>query len=282
MTPKDFGRALRRALNPPRSGVGVKVTGGVSNDTIALTSEFRTPPEFPARILGATVDTTNRWSYTFEEVIKASKGYGQWATKGGGRTGTAFNRFEDMNDGTGVEGTGIDVDGSAFPDGFAIQPVPTNQIVMMRRVREASSPSVEYWFEFINAVDGSCDSPATDDLIIPGSVFPIWAEENQPLGAGATEWAYGNGADTPTTQGIPIPFNCELFKMTACLNAGSAGIDALKNGVTAGSISAVAGSTVATVGPTAFVSGDVLNFQTRTASGTGSPNTVCAWFRVTS
>lgn len=160
MTPKDFGRALRRALSAPRGGPGIVVSQHGDNDVISLGRDFRRQPAFPARITASATDSTNRWTYSFVEVVKKTAGYGGWSTRTGGRTGTARNMFEDLNDGTGIEGNGINVDGTDFPAGFTMQPVPAGTVVMVYRVLEASAGAQEFWFDFVNAVDGTCDAPA--------------------------------------------------------------------------------------------------------------------------
>jgi hypothetical protein len=279
MSPGDFGRALRRAIAPLRAGPGLLVANGPSNDVVSLAPTYRRPPPFPARVTGQTKTGPNQWRYTFVEVMKADAGYGEWVTKSGGRAGDVFNRCEDMNDAAGMEGNGIDIDGADFPSGYAMVPIPVNAIIMVTRFVEATTGVAEYWTEFINAVDGTCDSGLTDDLVLPGAPFCIWAEENQALAAGATEWAFGNGADTLAAGGIPVGLPCDLFRLTAYVNAGTATIQVLKNGTAAGEIACTAGANNAAITPVAYLPGDTLNFQTRLASGTSAPNTVCAWLR---
>ena len=281
VTPKDFGRAIRRALSSPRGGPGIVVSQHGDNDVISLGRDFRRQPAFPAKITASATDSTNRWTYSFVEVVKKTAGYGGWSTRTGGRTGTARNMFEDMNNGAGIEGNGINVDGTDFPAGFAVQPVPAGTIVMVYRVLEASAGAQEFWFDFVNAVDGECDSALTDDMILPASVFCIWAEENAALGAGENEWAFGNGADTPADGGITLAVNCELFRMTATIKAGTASIAASKNGTNVATLACTAGANNNTVGPVIFSAGDVLQFQTKAAASTSLPNTVAAWFRTT-
>lgn len=165
LSPSDFGRAIRRALTPARGGPGIVVSQHGENDVISLSRDFRRQAAFPARITAWATDSTNRWTYSFVEVVKKTAGYGGWSTRTGGRTGTARNMFEDMNDGAGIEGNGINVDGTDFPAGFKMQPVPAGTVVMVYRVLEASAGAQEFWFDFVNAVDGTCDAAALTTLV---------------------------------------------------------------------------------------------------------------------
>ena len=130
----------------------------------------------------------------------------------------------------------------------------------------------------VNRFDGSVQFPKTT---MPRAIFPIWAEENSSLGANQTEWAFGNGANTPFNKGIVLPFACELFALSLCLRQGSATVSAGRNGTEVGEIisSGTASHTTLTP-PQAFVAGDTLGFRTKAASGTNSPNQITAWFRI--
>lgn len=106
--------------------------------------------------------------------------------------------------------------------------------------------------------------------------FSIWAEENSTLVAGGNEWSFGNGAETPTSGGIVVPIDCELYA-GSFVGAGTVSISALRNGIGVEIIT----STLTTFGaPTQFSAGDILSFQTLSAVGSGTPNTVTAHFRV--
>lgn len=106
---------------------------------------------------GSTSSTPpNQWDYVLSQVHKTGNGYGGWAVVSTGLVNVAgFNSFEDINDGTGVEGNGIDFSGSDFPAGFEMQPVPINSIVWGTVVYTTSLVR-EVWFSFVNAVDGTC------------------------------------------------------------------------------------------------------------------------------
>lgn len=114
---------------------------------------------FFARITASSGGSTdNQWNYTFAEVHRdAVAGYeGHWYTRTGGKSGTAYNLTENMNQATGLCGNGVNATNLAadFPD-FAIQPAPVDTIVVMYTVTNAAS-EIEYWFQYENAVDGGC------------------------------------------------------------------------------------------------------------------------------
>lgn len=119
-----------------------------------------------------------------------------------------------------------------------------------------------------------------------GSIFGIWAEENSGLGNNATEWAFGNGANTPDNQGIPVPEACELFKGALSLRQGTATVGIYRNGTQVATVAATTAASPNNVledyaDPVAYAAGDVCGFRTVSASGTASPNQVTAWFRTT-
>jgi hypothetical protein len=120
-------------------------------------------------VTGSAVELADgRWSYTMVEVTKATDGYGGWSTLSGGiSTNFGFNFYEDMNDGSGTEGNGVDVDGQDFPANFSIQPVPVGTIVLAYRVYPQNGSDVEWWFSYVNAVDGQCDDPPAGSLDQP-------------------------------------------------------------------------------------------------------------------
>lgn len=130
----------------------------------------------------------------------------------------------------------------------------------------------------------------TDVVAADQWVMPIWAEENAALGATNTyEWAFGNGANTPAARGIPIyvptGYSAEIVAVSLSLNAGTATVEVVKNGLPQGAAANVTVSTgnsaVNTLGtPLSWANGDVLNFRTTSSSGTSGPCHVCAFVRV--
>lgn len=110
---------------------------------------------FTATVGAATQDGANkRWTYPFTEVEKTGAGYGGWTALDGGRTGTAYNRIEDINGASGLFGNGVD---SANLTGtFEIQPCPEDVPVEITVVHRADDGSDEFWFSYENGVDGAC------------------------------------------------------------------------------------------------------------------------------
>jgi len=105
--------------------------------------------------LGSASDLGNdRWSYAFTEVEHTGAGYDGWATKTGGRSGTAYNTIEDMNDGAGVEGNGVDLGTLDTP---TYLPAASGAIVWMHELKHdtGSTPRIEYWFQYENEVTWS-------------------------------------------------------------------------------------------------------------------------------
>lgn len=135
-------------------------------------------PIFFARINGYTAYpeiggvSVNQWYYDFVEVEKSAGAYEtpqyvewrrlpqasmlgmNWSAKTNGRGGTAHNLRENQNYVDGIQGNGIDLDNEDIPTGFAIQPCPVGEIVIMYQI--ATSEGNEYWFDYSNAFDGSC------------------------------------------------------------------------------------------------------------------------------
>jgi len=122
-------------------------------------------------------------------------------------------------------------------------------------------------------------------------MLPIWAEENAGLGNNNYEWAFGNGANTPANNGIPIyvpsGYTCRLVAMSLCTNnaSGSSVVEAVLNGTPQGAtanVTLVSSRSAVNSGLSLSISsGDVLNFRTTTAGTNSGPSTVCAWLKYT-
>jgi len=118
--------------------------------------------------------------------------------------------------------------------------------------------------------------------------FPVWAEENAALGANNYEWAFGNGANTPSDGGItmfvPSGWTCTLEAMSLRLGGGTATVTAVLNETPLGVAAQVAVSSgqgnTNTFTPVAIANGDLINFRTLAANGTSSPCVVTAWFKM--
>lgn len=114
---------------------------------------------FWAKITGNTSDGTNKWKYAWTEQERTSTG---WQDLSGGRSGTtstnfAINSIEANNDGTGIQGNSIDIDGTIFDDNsdLEIQAVQGDPVVRMYGDL-LSDGSLVYTFQYVNAVDGEC------------------------------------------------------------------------------------------------------------------------------
>ena len=136
------------------------------------------------------------------------------------------------------------------------------------------------------------DGAATLDWEDPAInyIMPIWAEENAGLAAGATEWAYGNGANTPLAQGpvlyVPAGLNAEIVAVGLSIPSGTATVQVVINGVAQGAAANAThtgpGGTINTlVAPVPVVNGDILNFQTQTVTAaTGAPAQAIMYVRI--
>lgn len=125
-------------------------------------------------------------------------------------------------------------------------------------------------------------------------LVPIWAEENAALTAATTyQWAFGNGANTPSTNGImihvPSGETCEVVAMALVSSAAiTATVELVQNGTPLGSqaqisLSAASALKVTFGTPYSLTDGDIINFRTLSADGTntGTPNQVVAWLQYT-
>ena len=102
--------------------------------------------------------TTNRWYYTCIEQELTETG---WADKSGGRTFTeCLYAGEAYNDGSGVQGNGVDIDGEDFPAGMSLQPIQGSPVVHLwpcRLVVDGSTVVSWRFYGVVNAIDGTCD-----------------------------------------------------------------------------------------------------------------------------
>lgn len=114
------------------------------------------------RITGATKDGSNiRWTYTGNEVRKASAGYGGWSDQGMEDV-TLYSSSEDQQTGNVTSG-GVDVSGDDYPPGFKPKPIQTGTRVLAARVQLVDT-SVEWWI--INAGTdhwGTCEAPEPEE-----------------------------------------------------------------------------------------------------------------------
>ena len=147
---------LVSAKSGPVQIIWIESGTGVKWAVVRIGSKPPAPEGFWAQLTGSSADGTNRWSYSFVEVYKATAGYGGWATLSGGKSGTARNTIEDGNSGSGTLGNGVAVSSLDTDDyTFTLQPVSDDVIVWVEEVDQGGT--TEYWFQYENGVDGSCD-----------------------------------------------------------------------------------------------------------------------------
>jgi len=112
-----------------------------------------------AILTGHAAAGENRWRYSWAEAKKSSGGYGGWERIGGGLTGSqnAYNCFEDINDGWGIEGNGVNV--NHLEGDEHMRPCPDGTPVRLREVVTADG-DIEYWFAWTNGIakEGSSSS----------------------------------------------------------------------------------------------------------------------------
>ena len=180
--PGDDNRAELSSLSEAIKEVAERTIGSPDHETRIVPGgfEFNHAEDFGEEELAAqqqesfigkigatpTKDGSNyRWSYTWTEQAKTSTGHAGWATKSGGRSGTAggsdaaYNTMEDMNGATGTFGNGAtSANLSTAEYLFTVEPAPPNLLVRMWPVVfvVGSTESTEYWFSYANGVDGSC------------------------------------------------------------------------------------------------------------------------------
>jgi len=147
---------LVSAKSGPVQIIWIESGTGTKWAVVRIGPKLPAPEGFWAQLTGSSADGTNRWSYSFVEVYKATAGYGGWATKSGGKSGTARNTIEDGNSASGTLGNGVAVSSLDTDDyTFTLQPVPDDRVVWIEEVDQGGT--AEYWFQYENGVDGSCD-----------------------------------------------------------------------------------------------------------------------------
>ena len=122
----------------------------------------------------------------------------------------------------------------------------------------------------------------------PEYMVPIWAEENAGLATNSYEWAFGNGANTPSDGGltvyVPSGWNCSAISMSIRVGGGTANVTLLINGAEqlgAGCVDITSGQSATNEFPSPLYieDNDYVNFRTKTASGTSGPCVVTVWLR---
>jgi len=151
-------------------------------------------------------------------------------------------------------------------------------------------------------VDVTTSTPSSGDVLawdgtnfVPSptdngyTVFNVFAEESAALSTtGATEWAFGNGDNTPSGHGIVIPVDCELFAMSLDHEGGVNTIVRIIQNTNAALSTYQVTNTGSENGyttfgtPLSFSAGDIVNFRTISATIAGTSGRVSAWFRIRS
>lgn len=116
------------------------------------------------------------------------------------------------------------------------------------------------------------------------SYFVIWAEESADLNSGASEWAFGNGNDTPDGMGVVFPFECELVGLGLTLEGNATcSVEVRKNTASTGKSVSTSNNRKAWSNfedsPVLFAAGDVTGFKTITGSANSNGGCIAAWFR---
>jgi hypothetical protein len=131
-----------------------KNPGGISLalDVDALLPRIPKPWGFWAKITNYSGISGHpwQWNYTFVEVEKTTAGYGGWTTLNDGRTGTARNSIEDINNtSSGVMGNGVEVLNGVS----GLNACTVGNIVWINPIVCTASdpPTVEYWFSYENS-----------------------------------------------------------------------------------------------------------------------------------
>lgn len=141
--------AMRKALNLTGPNVRVTSTGIHIGDSPRVSRKA-----WNGMVYQAIVLLPNQWIYLVRSAIKATPGYGGWAWEEEFREVVCFNRYEDINSSSGVQGTGVNLDN--LPGTFAHQPIPIGTPVEVTEERVQSTGEIEYWFAPMNGIDGQC------------------------------------------------------------------------------------------------------------------------------
>ncbi|MCX5658585.1 MAG: hypothetical protein NTW19_02550 [Planctomycetota bacterium] len=115
------------------------------------------------RLTAAALLGANRWLYGGTRQARTATGFADFspAMTIAAVAGDAFlNAIEAFNDGSGVEGHGVDVTtstgGGSYPDGFSVRPVSRGGPVV-RATRERLGDGTRVWtLQAANADDGAC------------------------------------------------------------------------------------------------------------------------------
>jgi hypothetical protein len=171
--------------------------------------------------------------------------------------------------------------------------------------KDASTIKIGYDNEMLNIksdgidVEGNITASGTIEAsTVYGSIYPIWAEEADDIGNNSNEWSFGNGDNTPASQGIPIGFKSKLLKISVNveLNGGptteDVEIEVYKNGSSTSAKGVVDSglsssdskksqvTDVSSLNIT-FDENDIINFKTiKDGNISVTSSRVCAWLQI--
>ena len=138
----------------PLGGTGVEVSG----ETVTWLDDNRRGRRFGpiwGRVTGSTSIGSNRWTYNITQVEPDGT---SWPDVSDGVTLTGvLNAIEAENDGSSIEGHGVNVDGGAYPDGFDVKPIRGEPVVLVWPTWKASD-DIRWAFSVTNADDGTCNA----------------------------------------------------------------------------------------------------------------------------
>jgi len=98
----------------------------------------------------------NKYTYQFAQVEKTGAGYGGWTDVQNGISSAAYNLIEDQNAASGTLGNGVSVSNLTTDKArFTLRPAPNGTHVMLMPV-VTTNGYTEYWFSYVNGVDGGC------------------------------------------------------------------------------------------------------------------------------
>jgi hypothetical protein len=157
---RGTGRLNARALNRIASA-GER--GAVRADVLdRMASSYSaappTPPFFLAKITGSDLISgkNNRWEYEWEQVGLVSTGDVSPPDDAydSDEYGLAWNLCELLNDGSGVEGPGWDLNNIDSGSTFALRPIAECVVQMWVHPDDSGEPRFVFWAA--NVVDGEC------------------------------------------------------------------------------------------------------------------------------
>ena len=121
-----------------------------------MNQDGRSASRFPAKVTGNSADGDNKWTYRLTEQDRTASG---WSDLANGRSVSAVvNGAEANNSGAGVQGNGIDIDGTVFDDNtdIEIQPIQGEPVVWVDRTYDKTTGDALYSISEMNAIDGEC------------------------------------------------------------------------------------------------------------------------------